>query len=62
MRRLEWRDSTEGHTLGTREGHTPGDIFSREWKRSAALVDTFAFHYTTTTYKALLFVFVVLLV
>ena len=47
--------------LGTREGHTPGDIFSREWKRSAALVDTFAFHYTTTTYKAL-FVFVVLLV
>ena len=53
MRRLEWRDLTEGHT--------PGAIFSREGKRSAALVDTFAFHYTTTTYKAL-FVFVVLLV
>jgi hypothetical protein len=43
------------------EGQTPGAIFSREGKRSAALVDTFAFHYTTTTYKAL-FVFVVLLV
>ena len=51
------------HMLGTqREGHTtPGALFSREGKRSAALVDTFAFHYTTTTYKAL-FVFVVLLV
>jgi hypothetical protein len=55
------RFDRRAHAKGTREGPTPGDIFSREWKRSAALVDTFAFHYTTTTYKAL-FVFVVLLV